>query len=236
MATIKAEVNNAAIECGVIPPPSWLSTADSTAVEMVALLRAVVDDLLDRHPWTGAALTATIAPVVETSVWTFPALFLRLQPYVNAVYETAPNRRPVLPYVDDGDWVELAAHGFAGAQRYFRRTATGLEFYRPLPAGASVKVSYVSTKWVVGTNNEWTDEANDVAIFPSRLIRFGLIYRWRRQKGMRFGDELAEYEAILARAINEDRPRRRIATDGPGGDAVHPMRVPIPDYIDFAGP
>jgi len=231
MATIKEELDDAALECGLTAPGSWLSTSDPTATEVVAFLRAVVRDLLDRHDWTGASTTATLTAVGETSSWTLPAGFSRLQRGANAVYEISPNRRPMIALNNDGDWNELQAWSFAGAQRYYRKTATALEFYRPLPNGATAKITYVNRNWITGGTSTWTTEATDTAIFPEGLLRFGVIYRWRRQKGMRFADEQAEYEAILARAIREDRPRLSISTTGPTGELTHPMRVPVPDFI-----
>lgn len=231
MTTIKSEVDDAAIECGVSVPSSWLSTDEQTSVEMISFLRTVTRDLLERHDWTGASVTATLTTAAETSSWTLPAAFLRLQRGDNSIYEVSPNRRPIIQDVNDGDWNELNAWSFAGAQRYFRKTATTLEFYRPLPTGAEVKIAYVSNLWTTDGASSWTSEADQVSIFPDGLLRFGLIYRWRRQKGMRYADEQAEYEAILARAMREDRPRRKFSSTGPTGELVHPMRVPVPDFI-----
>lgn len=234
MATIKQELDDAAIECGLTAPASWLSTSDETAAQVVSIMRAVVEDVLDRHDWAGVASEATIAPTVETSTWTLPADFERLQRDKNAVFEVSPNRRPVVCVTSDGSWREMTAWGWAGAQRFYRRTGSDLEFYRPLPAGATVKVNYQTAKWIVGGAASWTSEANDKPVFPSRLLRLGVVARWRKQKGYRYSDELAEYETALARAIGEDAPRRSFSTDGPTGEAVHPMRVPVPDVIGGA--
>lgn len=231
MATVKQEVDDAAIECGLVPPASWLSNSDATSVQIASMLRAVVEDVLDRHDWSGAASEATIAPVAETTTWDFPTDFDRLQRDANAVFEVSPNRRVVACVTSDGSWREMASWGWAGAQRFFRRTNSGLEFYRPLPAGAVVKVNYQTINWIVGGAAAWSNEAADKPVFPSRLIRLGMVARWRKQKGLRYADDLAEYESALVRAMGEDAPRRSFATDGPTGEAAHPMRVPVPDFI-----
>ena len=230
MATIKEEADDAAGECGIAIPLSWLGSTND-ALMFQRLVRSISRDLLDRHAWTGASATADLLPLVETASFSLPADFNRLQEEDNAVFEVSPNRRPVIPMVSDGTWEEMKAWGSVGAQRYYRKVSNTLEFYRPAPAGAIIKVAYVSKNWIVGSKAIWTDEVNDTPVFPSQLIRFGLIYRWRKQKGLRFEDEQAEYEAILARAIGDDRPRRIIRTEGPGMARAHPMRTPIPDYI-----
>jgi hypothetical protein len=230
MATVKEEADDAAGECGISLPPSWLGTSND-GLMFQRLVRSIARDLLDRHAWTGASATATFAPLVETASFTLPTDFNRLQEEDNAVFEVSPNRRPVIPMVSDGTWEEMKAWGSVGAQRYYRKGGGALEFYRPAPAGSIIKISYVSKNWIEGGKSVWTDEVNDTPVFPSQLIRFGLIYRWRRQKGLRFEDDQAEYEAILARAIGDDRPRRIIRTEGPGMARAHPMRVPVPDFI-----
>lgn len=231
MATIKQELDDAAMECGLTAPASWLSTSDATAAQFVSIMRAVVEDVLDRHDWSGVSAEETISPVSETSSWTFPSDYERLQRDHSAVFEVSPNRRPIACVSSDGSWREMVSWGWSGAQRFYRRTGTGLEFYRPLPSGAEVRINYQTANWVVGGLSAWATEATDKPVFPSRLIRFGVIARWRKQKGLRYADESAEYETALARAIGEDKPRRSFATDGPTGEAVHPMRVPVPDVI-----
>lgn len=233
MATVKQEIDDAAGECGITAlPSSWLGQ-NSDQLMMQRLLRAVVRDVIDRHDWTGSSTTVTLQPTTQLDVWGFPDDFHRLQRGENSVFEVSPNRRPVVPMVDDGDWQELNAWSAAGVQRYYRRTSQGLEFYRPVPAGATVKISYVTGGWVVGGASEWTssNEATAVPVFPSQLIRFGVISRWRRQKGLPYEAEQAEYESVLARSIGEDRPRRLFRTDGPSLQSPHPMRVPVPDFI-----
>lgn len=230
MATINSEVDDAAIECGLgLRTSSWLGETSDTAREFVRFIPAIARDLLDRHDWSGASTEAMVGGPSAVTVWPRPANFNRLQRGDNAVYEISPNRRPVLPIAIDGAWREMTTWGLAGAQRFYRRTAAGFEFYQPLPANGSIAIQYVTNNWIEGGKSAW-DNLADVPVFPSQLIRFGLIYRWRRQKGMRYADEMAEYEAILARAIAEDRPRRTISI---GNDVTprHPMRVPVPDFI-----
>jgi hypothetical protein len=231
MALIKQELDDAAIECGLTPPTSWLTSPDETAVQFVSIMRAVVEDLLDRHDWSRAAEEATIAPLVETAVWSLPADFERFQREGPAVLEVSPNRRPAIFVTGQGQWRDMVESGWAGASRFCRLTSAGLEFYRPLPAGAVVKVNYQTAKWVLGGETAFADESTDKPIFPSRLIRLGVVARWRKQKGYRYSDEAAEYEAGLARAIGEDAPRRSFTTDGPNDAVIHPMRVPVPDFI-----
>lgn len=228
MATIKEEVDDAARECG-IAPRTWLGASDTTSAEFVSMVRAVSRDLLDRHDWSALCTFERLLPSSETAEFSLPANFYRLQKPSSrdddAVYEVTPNRRPVYPLNGGGIWTDLQAYG-AAADRFYRRMATGFEFYRPLPAGSEVRIHYVKTTWVNGTANVWTTDA-DVPVWPSHLMRYGVIYRWRRSKGMRYADEQAEYESVLARAINDDRPIRRFGfgiLEGGASDRIERLR------------
>jgi hypothetical protein len=208
MATIKQEADDAAGECGVALASSWLGSSED-ALTCQRFIRAISRDIIDRHEWVGASSTVTLSAASTTSVFALPANLDRIQKNEKAVYDVS-SRSPVMPVNNDSDWQEKITYGISGACRYYRRVSEGIEFFPALPAGSSVKLSYVSNNWIKGGKSDWTDEATDTPIFPSQLIRFGLIYRWRRQKGLRFQDEQAEYEAILARAMANDRPSSNI--------------------------
>lgn len=46
---------------------------------------------------------------------------------------------------------------------------------------------------------------DDTTLFPERLLVKGVIWRWKRQKGLPYEDNLAEFEADLVQEINADR-------------------------------
>lgn len=46
---------------------------------------------------------------------------------------------------------------------------------------------------------------DDRTLFPERLLAKGILWRWKRQKGLPFDDSLAEFEADLLQEINADR-------------------------------
>ena len=124
--TIKQEVDDAAGKLRLGANVPWRNDASRTAGELRATLNEVAAELLARHEWTTSGAEAVLTPTVDQSAWAFPSEFLRLQSGENAVYELSPNRRPILPVPDAGDWAAILAQGALGAQRIYRRTANGL--------------------------------------------------------------------------------------------------------------
>lgn len=64
-------------------------------------------------------------------------------------------------------------------------------------------VHYVSRNWA-GTKDQ-ADQNGDTFVFPDRLMETGIVYRWRRQKGLPYDDQIAEHEAEIESALRADR-------------------------------
>ncbi len=77
------------------------------------------------------------------------------------------------------------------------------------PTGSSVLAQffYVSKNWLKDGNNERSIITKDdnATQFPDRVLTKGIIWRWRRQKGLSFDDQMAEFEADFALELAADR-------------------------------
>ncbi len=78
------------------------------------------------------------------------------------------------------------------------------------PTGDAVggTLTYISKNWIIGDDGvgkaDWSSDDDKVA-FPEDLMVLDLIWRWKRQKGLAYDDPLAEFEAALGAATEEDR-------------------------------
>ena len=229
---VKDFVDDAARECSITPPANWLTATDTSSLQMRVLLKDVMRELLQRHDWAACTTTETFSGAGGS--FALPDDFLRVCGDDNSMYETSPNRRIVRPMPDRGNWTETEEWNWTGVQRYFRLQGSTVEFLSALPAGAEVKMAYVQTTWVTesgGTRSATWDAITDESRIPGHLLQLGLIWRWRRNKGLVYADRKAEYESELARAIGDDGPRRKVEFSGPSGKIQSPMRVPIIDFI-----
>lgn len=77
------------------------------------------------------------------------------------------------------------------------------------PTGSSVSAQffYLSKNWLKDGSNERSTITKDdnVTQFPDRVLTKGIIWRWRRQKGLSFDDQMAEFEADFALELAADR-------------------------------
>lgn len=239
MATVKEVMDKAARECKVTAPPSWTAATALTYMEMKDLLQETVDELLDRIDWPDPISKSTTITGTGDEEYDLPSDFKRLTRDELTVYEVTTTRRAGIPVPTRGAWTHLQDIGSGDGNRYYRTSGdeeSGFDIgFFPNPGtGASIIVSYVSKNWLSSSGidgSTWGDEA-DTLLLPRRLIELGVVWRFRRRKGLPFADRLNEYEGILARQANDAKGQRKFSF-GETPETL-PMRVPVPDYIPSA--
>lgn len=236
MPTVADVMDEAARECSLAPPNSWITTQSLSAVELKDFLRQTVDELLDRVDWPDPIATDTTITGDGTADYSLPSDFKRLTRDDLAIYENPTNRRRVIPVSTNGAWTHLTDLGSAGGNRYYRlsgdeESGYEVEFYQVPTTGETFTVSYISKNWLThesAASSEWQDVA-DTLLLPRALIQMGVVWRFRRRKGLPYADRMAEYEAKLVRLANDARGIRKISF-GEAEESL-PMRVPVPDFI-----
>jgi hypothetical protein len=238
MTKITEILDRAARQCSVTIPDSWVTATSLTAVELRDdFLLETVDELHKRVDWASPISKQTVITGDGSEDYSLPTNFIRLADDKLAVYETSSTRRAGIPITTDGEWTHLKEIGTAGGARYFR--VQGYEgnhtigFYREPAVGDSITVSYMSNVWMAnsgGTEGNMLTDPDDVALFPRRILELGIVWRFRKRKGLPYQDILAEYEAWIATNANRNRRRLSIGFGDVSPDR-HPMRQPVPDFI-----
>lgn len=240
MATVADALSRAARQCSITPPSSWVS---ATATEHVEIrddfFLETIDNIRDRVDLPSPIGKQTTISGDGSESYSLPSNFVRLQRDNLAVYETTTLRRAGTPISSDGVWTHVNQIGGAGSFRYYKIEGYPgvytIKFENDLATGDSVTVSYISDVFVYGggaESNAFDDDA-DVLLLPRRVVETGIVYKFRKRRGLDFTTALAEYEIELAR-LAQDTANHRTITFGPGGDDFRVMRVPVPDYIPDA--
>ena len=171
---------------------------DPNAQTMVALAKEAGDEIARRVDWQ--SMLKTGAPVA--SPYPLPDDFERLIP--GGAIRTA-----------GGDFCRLVSVGSqwsvvtssASVQPFFFVRGNTVLF-APVEAAIDAAVEYVSKNWILGDDESERDafaSDDDKTFFPERLLVKGVMWRWKRQKGLAYEDDLAEFEAELAQEATADR-------------------------------
>jgi hypothetical protein len=222
----------AARQCSVPVPSSWLTATDQTALEVIDFMGDTVADVMDRLDLASPIGKTVTLTGTGAETLALPDDFRRVQRSRYSVYEPTRTRRDCVPVQDDGEWEHLKSIGSAGGDRFYMiRGYSGawtIDFFQPLEAGSEVRLSYISENWIVGDKAEFSDTA-DISMIPRLVVETGIVWRYRKRKGLDYADTMQEHEARLARYGNDTRGRRVV---GFGASSYRSFRdIPVPDVI-----
>jgi hypothetical protein len=176
-----------------------VSSVDATDQKFIALANIAGDEIARRADWSA------MLGLHNATSKTLPADFLRLVPG-GAVNLTAPVASPVRGPLSSDQMASIARLG-AATSLYYGFANGGIAYSRALIAGEVVELRYVSRNWllngVVPSNRIIAD--SDTTRFPERLLTKGIIWRFKRDTGLPYEDELSEWEADIALEIRQNR-------------------------------
>ncbi|MDK1377096.1 MULTISPECIES: hypothetical protein [unclassified Sinorhizobium] len=172
-------------------------STDPNAQTMLTMANEAGQEIARRADWQKMlkTLTATASPE------NFPSNFQRLTPGGSVRKSDGTFVRPV---TNSGQWAVIV--GVPSTTPYFFMKG-GQFLFSPVSAAVSAVIDYVSKNWIINVSTEKAEFSadDDTTLFPERLLVKGIIWRWKRQKGLSFEDNLAEFEADLTQEINADR-------------------------------
>lgn len=236
MGTVAELMNRAARDCKITPPGAWVPATTLSHVELKDYLFDTVEELLERLDWPDPITKDFVLVGTGAETYDLPGDFLRLTRDALAVYETTTTRRAGIPISSNGAWSHLKQIGSAGGNRYYRTSGSDdafkISFFHPLEPNHSVTISYVSKNWnvVAGvSSNKWENEDAQLQ-FPRDLVQLGIVWRFRRAKGLAYADRMNEYEGRLSRLSNDARGIR-VINFGACEQPRNPFDIPVPDFI-----
>jgi hypothetical protein len=187
-----------------LPVPDVIATSpDRSWIEALRLANEAGEELARRVDWGVLRESETFTGTGARATFTMPSDFARLTQGV-----TGRVGRNIIRPLTQAEWGALTPT--QGTPRYFFLRGNRIEFWPYAPSGVEISVIYVSRFWArrvmppfvppgeFTLNQTFFTADDDTARFSEELLTKGLIARWRRQKGMPFADQEAEYEAMLA--------------------------------------
>lgn len=182
-----------AVEIGIEQP----ATATSSDPDMVRLTRFINDagcEAIRRVDWLALRKIASLTGAGSSIAYPIGEDFDRLPVGLSVSVAGMPVRGSLTP----DEWFSLDAA--QGIPRYFFLSNAAVSFYPYPRSGDPIRVQYQSNAWVKKADDSLAtkmDADDDVAIVPGDVVVSGAVWRWRRQVGKDFADEMAEFEAVL---------------------------------------
>lgn len=214
-------VSDACALVGIDVPTSVISSTDQTYVQMVYLAQFEGDELSRTFKWRQQKVVADYTGDGSTTLWALPEDFDRF---------TTENRRQssillgLQGPVSDDEFLDAQVRGFRPTIPYFRLIGDNIETTPAVSDGQQIKFEYISSYWITdsgGTAKARFTADSDLSLIYDRLITLGVVWRWKRAKGLDYAEEFRTYQMEKMRQAHVDggTPRLRLAE---GQDYWHP--------------
>lgn len=192
-----------------------VGSSDPTVLQLLEMLQSEGDDLVSRHEWAPLiALHSFAASGVDPQSATLPSDWSRL--LVDASYWRSGSKLTPLSGPAPSDiWHRLLSMPGVRFPGYWRMYGGAVQIIG-VPSGETVTGEYISNKWILASDGTTTKQFfsadDDTPKLPERLLRLGLIWRWKQSKGLDYAEDLRNAELELERAIAADRSTKSIST------------------------
>ena len=184
---------------GIAVPSQVVLSALREWSEAVQMANESGEELARRVDWGVLRATTTLTGTGADATFALPAAFARISPGGAVRFGTA-----IVRPLTRAEWNGLVP--IVGTPRYFLLEGSNITLWPFMANAATATVSYQSKNWASAGETFMADD--NTSLIEEDLLLKGLIVRWRRQKGMDYADNEAEYEAALQQfARFDDRSR-----------------------------
>lgn len=232
--TLLSIVQNAAIDLSQPVPEAVISVTDPAVMLMLRCAQEEGRSLAGRHAWQ--ALTTeftfvTVAADAQTS--SIPTDFDRM--IVETMFNRDQNRRVWGP-LDASEWQAYKATLVTRVDPAFRIRGDTILITPTPSANETVAYEYISSNWCENSartigQTTWQDDT-DVALLNESAMTLGVVWRWRKAKGLDFSAAERDYERMVVDLILRDGSRPRLSC-GPVSRERIPVAPQVPDTLVF---
>lgn len=224
-------ISNAAPDVGLNTPTSVIGNTDLLVKQLYQSCRTECFDLLRRYDWQVLTKETTFTTVALEQQTTLAAIgaadFYRL---IDGSMFNRTQNWAVLGPLSSQEWqLKKSSQAQVGIRNFFRIRGDAILFFPTPTAGNSIYLEYISKKWCQSNASvaqaDWVADS-DTALIDEELIRLGTIWRFKKSKGLEYGEDFRTYEMALESVFGPDGARAPIDMTGSSGPMIS---VTIPE-------
>lgn len=203
---------------GLPVPTTVMGTTDTQVLQVLGLLEEEGNDLAVRGSWQGITFEAshtTLALEDQGAIATIASNGFR---YIkNDTLWDRTSRLPVCGPLDGQEWQAMKALVSTGPRYRFRIRGGKLLVNPAPPASDAWYFEYVSQNWILGADltsyRQYFTLDTDTLLLPETLVLMGLRWRWKKEKGFDYAEDMRTYEMQVKDALGRDGGKTTIQMD-----------------------
>lgn len=239
--TILQIIKDVCSDVGVGVPNTATGSTDQQVLQLVGLANKEIRDLAARYMWQALIREQTFTTVANEDQGLLVGTVIPSgQPPKYIINETMFNRTLHVPYVGPltpTGWQGLkAVTTVAGFYSRYRIRTGHLLLYPAPSVGQSVYFEYITEAAVSNTTQDVFatrfKKDDDFPLLDSNLVTLGVIWRWRKTKGLDYAEDFNLYERQVLDAMTRDKSAKPVSMNSYGRDDVRPLiSVPAGNWM-----
>jgi hypothetical protein len=196
---------------GVTYPTSVFAgiTGNRTMQEMLALANEMVQRIAyDGREWTRLKKTNTFMGDGSRTDWDLPANYKRMLKTAN-VWRSTNQQAPMSFVPDTDEWINRRDRNYTYSVGEWTMLGGQMLIYPALGISERASFTYLDKNCVSLTSGGVGDFFRadaDGFVLNERMLKLGMIWQWKAQKGSPYGEDMGTYEDALAVESGADRP------------------------------
>lgn len=213
-------ISGAAQDIGLTAPSTVITNTDPTTQQLLQQCRTECFDLLRRYDWETLTKEANFTTVNAEQQVALSAIgasdFFRV---IDGSMFNRTRHWQVIGPITPQEWQRKKASAAQVSIRNWVRIRGDYVLFFPNPtAGDSIYFEYISKNWcqsaALAAQADWAADT-DTAFLNEEVIRLGTVWRFKKTKGLDYGEDFRTYELALEAIFGADGARASIDFTGP---------------------
>lgn len=208
---------------GLNKPSTATGSTDVQVQQLVSLVNEEGKKLASRTRWQELIAEATFVTVAaEDQGKLSGTIVATASGFKYVINDTIFNRTQKVnvpgPLSPSGWQVLKSTGSVAGFWSQYRIRGGRLLMYPAPAAGQTASFEYVTENWVSNAANDTFRKAftadDDYPLLDSDLLTAGLVWRWKKAKGLSYGEDMTDYEELVNDAMTRNASARTVNLNG----------------------
>lgn len=192
-------------------PDAVASSADREHVELLGVANEMAARISRGHEWQMFSAIHTMTGDGSTEDFDLPANYDRM--LLKASVWSSSLETALSPVTDLDRWLEMDVQSFDFIINAWTIYGGQMHIKPAMADGVTAKYFYQTNEFIRDSadtfKSSFTSD-DDVFRLDEQLLKLGMIWQWRANKGLPYAEDMANYETLLSRLVMRDRGSRML--------------------------
>lgn len=231
--TLLSTCQSVAPYIGIAEPDAIVTSSKREHKELLEFAREMAARIAKGHDWQVLSVIGTITGDGTKEGFDMPDDYDRM--LVKSEVWSSSLQTPLSHILDLDEWLGLDIQSFDFVVNAWTLYGGQMQLKPALATGVTAKYFYQSSSIVRQGSSDLIEEfAADTDTFRlnERLLKLGIIWRWKEAKGQDYAEPMEDYEELKERLIAKDKGSRMITVGrsrrASGASTAYPQSVGLP--------